>query len=111
MSFVMKWKGSPQMKINAKIGASFSAALMAVAGTTLALSPVSASANAGEYRCTGLAEQARNAADSADAGKQRAAKRFVATGLKLCEAGNSREAAKQFRSALRTAGVAEANGE
>lgn len=95
------------MKINAKIPAFFSAAIVA----TLALSPVSASANANDYRCGNLAEQARNAADGADAAKQKAAKRFVATGVKLCEAGNSRDAAKQFRSALRTAGVAEANAE
>jgi hypothetical protein len=99
------------MKINAKIPASLSAALMAAAGATLALSPVAASANANDYRCAGLADQARSAADAADASKQKAAKRFVATGVKLCEAGNSRDAAKQFRSALRTAGVAEVNAE
>ena len=93
------------MKIHAKLLA------LAVAGSTLALSPVAASANSGDYRCAGLADQARTAADSADAAKQKAAKRFVATGLKLCEAGNSRDAAKQFRSALRTAGVAEVAAE
>ena len=35
------------------------------------------------------------------------AERFVATGKKLCEAGNERAAAKQFRAALKLAGVAE----
>jgi hypothetical protein len=55
----------------------------------------------------GLAEQAHVAANGAEAGKQSSAKRFVSTGKKLCEAGNERAAAKQFRAALKIAGVAE----
>lgn len=88
----------------------FSALFVAAAGGALALGGLvaePAQANARDYRCGGLAEQARNAADSADASKQKVAKRFVATGNKLCEAGNGRAAAQQFRSALKAAGVAE----
>ena len=64
-------------------------------------------ANSGDYRCAGLADQAGNAAEKASGSDQQNAKRFVATGKKLCEAGNERAAAKQFRSALKIAGVAE----
>src|SRR5690606_6302704 len=78
-----------------------------VAGGTMAFAAVPASAAAADYRCTGLADQARAASDAADAGKQKVTKRYVATGLKLCEAGNGRAAAQQFRSALRAAGVEE----
>lgn len=84
--------------------------LLAAAGSALALSAVAvapAQANARDYRCGGLAEQARSAAENADASKQRVAKRYVATGLKLCEAGNERAAAQQFRSALKASGVEE----
>jgi hypothetical protein len=63
--------------------------------------------NSTDYRCTALVDQARTAAAGADAKKQSAANRHVATGIKLCEAGNQRAAAKQFRSALKVAGVAE----
>ena len=48
------------------------------------------------------------AANGTDASKQANAKRFVSTGKKLCEAGNERAAAKQFRAALKLAGVEEA---
>ena len=88
----------------------FSALFLAAAGGALALGGLvaePAQANARDYRCGELAAQARTAADSADVSKQKVAKRFVATGDKLCEAGNGRAAAQQFRSALRTAGVAE----
>lgn len=64
-----------------------------------------------DYRCAALADQASSAATTADAGKQANAKRFVSTGKKLCEAGNERAAAKQFRAALKVAGVAEAQGD
>ena len=62
-------------------------------------------------RCTGLAEQASTAAEGASAGQKASAKRFVSTGKKLCEAGNERAAAKQFRAALKIAGVAELEGD
>src|SRR3546814_9769175 len=70
-------------------------------------SPVQAQPKAGDYRCAGLADQARTAADAMQTEKQSSAKRFVATGNKLCEAGNERAAAKQYRAALKIAGVAE----
>ncbi|MCC2602968.1 hypothetical protein [Sphingopyxis yananensis] len=85
--------------------------ISAFAAGALALSAVVATpafANAKDYRCGALAEQASAAADSADADKQKVAKRFVTIGNKLCEAGNGRDAAKQYRSALRSLGVAEA---
>lgn len=88
----------------------FSALFLAAAGGALTLGSLAAQpaqANARDYRCGALAEQARSAADSADASKQKIARRFVATGNKLCEAGNGRAAALQFRSALKAAGVAE----
>ena len=59
------------------------------------------------HRCTGLAEQAHVASTGVEGSKQASAKRFVSTGKKLCEAGNERAAAKQFRAALKVAGVAE----
>ena len=65
----------------------------------------------GDYRCSGLAEQAHVAANGVEGAKQSSAKRFVSTGKKLCEAGNERAAAKQFRSALKIAGVAEVETE
>jgi hypothetical protein len=85
----------------------FSAAVLTLSGAALAFSAVPASASSGDYRCTGLADQARSAAEAADASKQKVAQRFLATGLKLCEARNARAAAQQFRSALKAAGVAE----
>src|SRR3546814_2354172 len=51
--------------------------------------------------------QAHVAASGVEGSKQSSAKRFVSTGKKLCEAGNERAAAKQFRAALKIAGVAE----
>ena len=79
---------------------------LAFAGLMASASPAYAQSG-GDYRCTGLADQARTAADSTESGKQASAKRFVSTGKKLCEAGNERAAAKQFRAALKIAGVAE----
>ena len=78
---------------------------LAFAGLVATTSP--AYAQSGDYRCAGLAEQATTAADGASAGQKSSAKRFVSTGKKLCEAGNERAAAKQFRAALKVAGVAE----
>ncbi|MDK2760769.1 MAG: hypothetical protein KYX64_05360 [Sphingopyxis sp.] len=91
----------------------FPAAFAIVAASALAFTGLIASANpayaqsGSDYRCAGLAEQAHVAATGADNGKQVSAKRFVSTGKKLCEAGNERAAAKQFRAALKIAGVAE----
>jgi hypothetical protein len=91
----------------------FPSAFAIVAASALAFGGLVASASpayaqtGGDYRCAGLAEQARTAADGAQGGKQASAKRFVSTGKKLCEAGNERAAAKQFRAALKLAGVAE----
>ena len=91
----------------------FPTAFAIVAGSALAFGGLMASTSpayaqgSADYRCTGLADQANTAADSAQGGKQASAKRFVATGKKLCEAGNERAAAKQFRAALKVAGVAE----
>ena len=78
---------------------------LAFAGLVATTSP--AYAQSGDYRCAGLAEQATTAADGASAGQKSSAKRFVSTGKKLCEAGNERAAAKQFRAALKVAGVTE----
>lgn len=82
------------------------ASALAFGGLVATTSPAYAQSG-GDYRCAGLAEQASTAANGADAGKQANAKRFVSTGKKLCEAGNERAAAKQFRAALKVAGVAE----
>ncbi|WP_447760097.1 hypothetical protein [Sphingopyxis panaciterrae] len=83
------------------------ASALAFGGLIASTSPAYAQAGSGDYRCAGLADQARTAADAAEGGKQSSAKRFVSTGKKLCEAGNERAAAKQFRAALKIAGVAE----
>jgi hypothetical protein len=91
----------------------FPAAFAIVAASALAFTGLMASAtpayaqSGSDYRCAGLADQANVAATGADSGKQASAKRFVLTGKKLCEAGNERAAAKQFRAALKIAGVAE----
>ena len=91
----------------------FPSAFAIVAASALAFTGLVASASpayaqsGSDYRCAGLAEQAHVAANGAEAGKQSSAKRFVSTGKKLCEAGNERAAAKQFRAALKIAGVAE----
>jgi len=82
---------------------------LAFAGLMASTSP--AYANSGDYRCAGLAQQATVAADATPNGKQASAKRFVSTGKKLCAAGNERAAAKQFRAALKIAGVAETESE
>ena len=95
----------------------FPAAFAIVAASALAFTGLMASASpayaqsGADYRCAGLADQARTAADSAESGKQASAKRFVSTGNKLCEAGNERAAAKQFRAALKLAGVTEAQAD
>lgn len=94
----------------------FPSAFAIVAASALAFGGLIAStspayAQSGDYRCTGLAEQASTAADGANAGQKASAKRFVSTGKKLCEAGNERAAAKQFRAALKIAGVAELEGD
>ena len=83
------------------------ASALAFAGLMASASPAYAQSG-GDYRCAGLAEQAHVAAEGASAGQKSSAKRFVSTGKKLCEAGNERAAAKQFRAALKVAGVAEA---
>ncbi|NIJ39421.1 hypothetical protein FHR22_004168 [Sphingopyxis panaciterrae] len=95
----------------------FPSALAIVAASALAFGGLVASTspayaqNGSDYRCAGLADQASTAAEGASAGQKSSAKRFVATGKKLCEAGNERAAAKQFRAALKIAGVAETEGE
>lgn len=86
------------------------ASALAFGGLVASTSPAYAQTG-GDYRCAGLAEQARTAADGVEGGKQASAKRFVSTGKKLCEAGNERAAAKQFRAALKIAGVAEVEGD
>ena len=92
----------------------FPAAFAIVAASALAFTGLLASASpaaaqtGSDYRCSALAEQAYTASNGVEGGKQASAKRFVATGKKLCEAGNERAAAKQFRAALKLAGVAEA---
>lgn len=91
----------------------FPSAFAIVAASALAFTGLMASAtpayaqSGGDYRCAGLAEQAHVAANGMDGKKQASAKRFVSAGKMLCEAGNERAAAKQFRSALKIAGVAE----
>ena len=83
------------------------ATMLSFAGLMASTSPVQAQTGSTDYRCTALVEQARTAATGADAKKKASANRLVATGVKLCEAGNERAAAKQFRAALKIAGVAE----
>lgn len=91
----------------------FPSAFAIVAASALAFTGLVASASpayaqsGSDYRCAGLADQASTAAEGASAGQKSSAKRFVSTGKKLCEAGNERAAAKQFRAALKVAGVAE----
>jgi hypothetical protein len=87
------------------------ASALAFTGLIASTSPAYAQAKSGDYRCAGLADQARTAADAMQTEKQSSAKRFVATGNKLCEAGNERAAAKQYRTALKIAGVAEAESD
>ncbi len=82
------------------------AATLSFAGLMATTSPAQAMSST-DYRCTGLVDQARTAAQGADAKKQGNANRLIATGVKLCEAGNERAAAKQFRAALKITGVAE----
>jgi hypothetical protein len=82
------------------------ATMLSFAGLMASATPVQAQAST-DYRCTDLVAQARTAAAGADAKKQASASRLVSTGVKLCEAGNERAAAKQFRAALKIAGVAE----
>jgi hypothetical protein len=83
------------------------AVALAFTGLMVSASPAYAQGASTDYRCAGLTEQARTAAAGTDAKKQSAANRHIATGVKLCEAGNERAAAKQFRAALKVAGVAE----
>ena len=91
----------------------FPTAFAVVAASALAFTGLMASTtpayaqSGGDYRCAGLAEQAHVAASGVEGSQQSSAKRFVSTGKKLCEAGNERAAAKQFRAALKIAGVAE----
>lgn len=85
------------------------AALLSFASLVATASPAQAQAASSDYRCTALAEQARTAAAGASGKQQADASRLVATGAKLCAAGNERAAAKQFRAALQIAGVAEAD--
>ncbi|UNK79357.1 hypothetical protein MNQ96_17800 [Sphingopyxis granuli] len=87
------------------------ASALAFTGLIASTAPAHAQPQSGDYRCTALAEQAQGAADTVQSGKQASAKRFVAAGNKLCEAGNERAAAKQYRTALKIAGVAEAQGD
>ena len=82
------------------------ASALAFTGLMVSTTPAYAQSG-GDYRCAGLAEQAHVAANGVEGTKQSSAKRFVSTGKKLCEAGNERAAAKQFRAALKIAGVAE----
>lgn len=97
---------------------SFTRFLPSAQGTLVALSlllsafgfaamAVPAAAQSNDYRCTALAEQAQAAAAAATGPAQAAATRKVAVGTKLCAAGNRSAAAKEFRAALKLAGVAE----
>ena len=86
------------------------ASALAFAGLMVSTAPAHAQQN-GDYRCSGLAEQAHVAANRVEGSKQASARRFVATGKKMCEAGDERAAAKQFRAALKVAGVAEAESD
>ena len=83
------------------------ATFLSFAGLMASTSPAQAQTGSNDYRCTQLVAQARTATAAADAKKQQSAARHVATGVKLCEAGNERAAAKQFRAALKLTGVAE----
>lgn len=83
------------------------AVALAFTGLMVSASPAYAQGASTDYRCAGLVDQARTAAAGTDANKQNTANRHISTGLRLCEAGNERAAAKQFRAALKVAGVAE----
>jgi len=77
-------------------------ALLVSAGFMLAAAGPAAAA---DPRCTTLPAQARAAAQTADPSTARSALRHIATGEKLCEAGNEREAGKKFAAAFKTLGV------
>ena len=57
--------------------------------------------------CATVPAQVRQAAMTVDAGAARRALNHVATGEKLCEAGNERAAYRKFKVALTAVGVAE----
>src|SRR3546814_17020053 len=84
------------------------ASALAFTGLIASTSPVQAQPKAGDYRCAGLAEQARTAADAMQKEKQSSANQFVATGKKLCGAGNHSAAPTQYRPAATNPGLAEA---
>lgn len=83
------------------------AVALAFTGLLVTATPAQAQGASNDHRCSGLVEQARTAAAGTEAKKQASASRLVSTGVKLCEAGNARAAAKQFRAVLKIAGVAE----
>lgn len=87
------------------------AAALAFTGLIATTSPAHAMVGSTDYRCTALSTQAQTAADGTASDKQASAKRFVSLGNKLCDAGNERAAAKQFRAALKLAGVAEVDSD
>src|SRR3546814_12298872 len=84
------------------------ASALAFTGLIASTSPAYAQSG-GDYRCAGLAAQAHVAASGVEGSTQSNAKRFVATGKKLCEAGNAPAAGKQLRPALKHDGLAGAH--
>lgn len=77
----------------------------ALGATALLASPARA---AEDYRCAGLAEQARAAvAQVADPASAERLRRRLATGDQLCAARARGEAADQYRAVLRSTGVRE----
>jgi len=97
---------SPAMHLTSAF-ALVAAILLSFAGLMSSTQAAQAQSGSTDFRCTALVDQARAAVTGMDANKQASAKRHVATGVKLCEAGNERAAAKQFRAALKIAGVTE----
>src|SRR5688572_17926149 len=83
----------------------FPAAVLISAGLMFVTAAPASAATA--EACVTVPAQVRQAVATVDAGTARRALGYVATGEKLCEAGNERAANKKFRAALTAVGVAE----
>lgn len=84
-------------------------ASFALAPLALMSSPAHAQRASGDYRCTALADQVRSAvaAAPADGDGTARARRALANGQLLCNAGNAADGGRQYRAALRSLGVEE----
>ena len=83
----------------------FPAAVLMSAGLLFATAAPASAATA--EACITVPAQLRQAATAADAGTARRALGHVATGEKLCAAGNERGASRKFAAAMRALGTPE----